>query len=123
MVSRKPLHARLQPLPLYGAARDSEAGGGAGGTGTVLGSDRSHRPGKSPERGFPGSQAHWTSWQCRRPSEFQLPQLKNIRVKRGSVSPALVSRLPGPAPGDSDSWVLGGAREPMFLTRFRRPLF
>lgn len=36
---------------------------------------------------------------------------------------ALESRFPGPTPGDSDSWVLGGAQESLLLTRFKRPLF
>lgn len=93
--------------------------------GTVLGGGSSCSPGKSPERAFQAPKAHWASLQRRPFCEAWLPQPKNKRVKRAMFPLlwALVSRFPGPAPGDSDSWVLGGAQESMFFTRFKRPLF
>lgn len=71
------------------------------------------------------AQAHGASRHRRPLSQARLPPLREKRVKKPAFPLlwAFASRFPGPAPGDSDSWVLGGAQESMFLTRFMRPLF
>lgn len=100
-------------------------GGGEGGVGTALGRSSSHRPGGTRPRA--SQSPRLTGPPCNADPSLR-PRFLNQKIKglKEPVFPllrTLWSRFPGPTLGDSDSWVLGGAQESMFLMRLKRSPF